>query len=83
MEQWNYMEKSAERLARIEAALASFRPQPPDLEFPINPDFVSKPPRLPWRAIYERSLERLHLKTSRPDFNGRRLAEKNDVEFVL
>jgi hypothetical protein len=77
------MEKSDERLARIEAALATFRPQPPDLEFPIAPEFISKPPRLPWRVIYERSLERLHLKTSQPDFHERRAAEKIDVEFVL
>lgn len=77
------MGKSDERLTKIEAALASFRPKPPDLELPIDPDFVSKPPRLPWRVIYERSLERLHLKTSRPEFKERRLAERIDVEFVL
>jgi len=53
------------------------------LELPINPDFVSKPPRLPWRVMYDRSLESLPRKLSRPNFRERRFAEKIDVEFVL
>jgi len=77
------MKKLDERSASIERALAAFRPQKPDLELPINPDFVSKPPRLPWRVMYDRSLESLPRKLSRPNFRERRFAEKIDVEFVL
>jgi hypothetical protein len=75
------MRKYSER--SIEEALASFQPEPADLDFPIDPDFVSKPPRLPWQAIYQRSEESLPRKTMRPEFEEQRLASKIAAEFVL
>jgi hypothetical protein len=68
---------------RIEALLAEFQPQAPDLEFPIAPDFAPAPPRLPWHVIFQRSEESLPYKLRQPNFEKRRLAEKCSAEFVL
>ena len=65
------------------ATAQGFHAQPPDLEFPDAPDFVSKPPRLPWPVIYDRSKRRLRYKTARRDFEQRRLENKSSEEFVL
>jgi len=55
----------------------------PDLEFPVAPDFVSRPPRLDPQVILKRCAETMPWRNSRPGENARRLAEKVLVEFVL
>ena len=60
-----------------EAALAA------DLEFPIDPDFVSYPPQLDPQVMLRRIEENMPWRSSRPGEAERRLAEKVDVEFVL
>jgi hypothetical protein len=77
------MDRSSEPSREICATAQEFRAQPPDLEFPDAPEFVSKPPRLPWLVIYDRSKGRLRYKTTRPDFEQRRLEAKSFEEFVL
>ena len=83
MARWIYMKKSPELSDKIKATLATFHPQPPDLIFPVNPDFDSKPPRLPWTHAYELCEQALSWNSRRPDFEENRLAQKVDVEFVL
>ena len=79
------MKKSSEhsREIEIQKALAAFKPQPPDLEFPVDPDFISKPPRLPWQHVYHGSLERLDFRMNQPGFEEKRLARKSFEEFIL
>ena len=55
----------------------------PDLEFPVAPEFVSRPPKLPYEAILRRCAETMAWRNARPGESQRRLAEKIDVEFVL
>jgi hypothetical protein len=77
------MDKFSDPSRENDETVPEFRAQPPDLEFPDAPEFVSKPPRLPWRAIYQRSQERLRYKTTQPGFEQRRLETKSPEEFVL
>jgi hypothetical protein len=77
------MEKSSERAHSIEAALAAFRSEEPDLVFPVEPDFISKPPRIDPQVMFKRCEEMLQYQVSKPGFYERRLADKIDVEFVL
>ena len=61
-------------------------PAPADssaLEFPDWSAAVSEPRRLPWDALYQRSLEALPFELAKPGFEERRLATKCRVEFVL
>ena len=67
----------------VAGALAAFRPSSPDLQFPIAPDFISRPPRLDWDAIVRRCEESLAFKRRQPGFEERRLASKVTEEFVL
>ena len=53
------------------------------LEFPIAPDFISRPLRVEPKAMLARIAETLPWRSSRPGEAERRLAEKVDVEFVL
>jgi hypothetical protein len=70
--------------SREESGVAEgFRPQPAELQFPDAGDFISKPPRLPWLAIFQRSEEGLRFKTSQPGFEERRLKSKTSDEFIL
>jgi len=77
------MRKSPELSPEIEAALADFQPQSPDLVLPVNPDFVSEPPRLPWAHAYLLCEQALNWTVRDGDFEQQRLARKIDVEFVL
>ena len=79
----NFMDRFSEPCREDGATAQEFRAQPPDLQFPDAPEFVSKPPRLPWLLIYDRSKARLQYKASRPDFDRRRLEAKSSEEFVL
>jgi hypothetical protein len=53
------------------------------LEFPIAPDFISRPPRVELQAMLKRIEENMPWRNSRPGEAERRLAEKITVEFVL
>ena len=76
------MKKSLARAQEIEAAIASFKEQPPELEFPIAPGFVSKPPHLDPAAMLRRCEEMLRFRDFERDAKGR-LADRIDVEFVM
>ena len=56
---------------------------PGDLEFPIAPDFLSRPPRVELHAMLRRIEENMPWRSTRPGEAARRLASKVDVEFVL
>jgi len=53
------------------------------LEFPVAPDFISRPPRVELQAMLERIQANMPWRNSRPGEAERRLAEKIPVEFVL
>lgn len=55
----------------------------PPLELPNAPDFLSRPPILPFDTIVALAEEQLPYELSRPDFEARRLRTKCRVEFVL
>jgi hypothetical protein len=77
------MKKSS---ARVRAAKTGAAKQPselPDLEFPIAPDFISRPPRLDPQVMLKRCAETMPWRNARPGERERRLAEKVPVEFVL
>ena len=53
------------------------------LQFPVAPDFVSRPPRIELQVMLRRIEENMPWRNSRPGEFERRLAEKIPVEFVL
>lgn len=55
----------------------------PKLEFPIEPDFVSRPPRLDPQVMLERCARNMPYRNARPGESRRRLAEKIPEEFAL
>ena len=55
----------------------------PKLEFPVEPDFVSRPPRLDPQVMLERCARTMPYRNARPGESQRRLAEKIPEEFVL
>lgn len=55
----------------------------PDLQFPVAPDFVSRPPRLDPQVMLRRIEETMPWRSTRPGERERRFATKIDVEFVL
>ena len=73
------MKRPARRSAAAEGADA----ETPKLKFPDWSGAVSEPRRLPWDAIYQRSLAALPSALAAPGFEARRLATKCRVEFVL
>ena len=77
------MKKSSTLAPEAAAAIAGFRPKPPDLELPIAPDFLSRPPRIELAKMFQRCEELLPWKTSQPGFEQRRLEQKCDAEFTL
>ena len=56
---------------------------PDTLEFPIAPDFVSRPPRIDPQTMLQRIAETMPWRSQRPGEADRRLANKVAVEFVL
>jgi hypothetical protein len=56
---------------------------PGTLEFPVVPDFVSRPPRIDPQVMLRRIEETMVWRNKRPGEKERRLAEKISVEFVL
>jgi hypothetical protein len=53
------------------------------LDFPVDPDFLSLPPRLDPQVMLRRIEETMPWRSTRPGQEARRLASKVDVEFVL
>jgi hypothetical protein len=53
------------------------------LEFPVAPDFISRPPKIDPQAMLRRIAENISWRNSRPGERERRLAEKISTEFVL
>lgn len=53
------------------------------LEFPVAPDFISRPPRIDPQIMFQRIAETMPWRNARPGESERRLAEKIPVEFVL
>lgn len=56
---------------------------PDTLEFPVAPDFVSRPPQIDPKIMLQRIAETMPWRSQRPGEAERRLAEKVTVEFVL
>ncbi len=54
-----------------------------DLEFPINPDFDSRPPRLDPQVMLRRIAKTMPWRSTRPGAIEHRLAEKVEQEFFL
>ena len=53
------------------------------LEFPVVPDFVSRPPAIDPQAMLKRIAETMPWRSQRPGEQERRLSQKVPVEFVL
>ena len=53
------------------------------LELPVDPDFLSLPPRLDPQVMLRRIEETMPWRSTRPGESERRLATKVAVEFVL
>jgi len=53
------------------------------LEFPVAPDFISRPPKVELQAMLRRIEENMPWRNQRSGEAERRLAEKIPVEFVL
>jgi hypothetical protein len=56
---------------------------PAALDFPVAPDFVSRPPRIDPQVMLQRIADTMPWRNKRPGETERRLAEKIPVEFVL
>jgi hypothetical protein len=56
---------------------------PDTLEFPVAPDFISRPPQVDPQVMLRRIEKNMPWHNSRPGEKERRLAEKIPVEFVL
>lgn len=54
-----------------------------ELEFPVAPEFISRPPRLDPQVMLKRCAETMPWRSSQPEERARRLAEAVPVEFVL
>jgi hypothetical protein len=53
------------------------------LEFPVDPEFISLPPRLDPQVMLRRLEETMPWRSTRPGEEERRLMTKVNVEFVL
>jgi hypothetical protein len=56
---------------------------PDTLEFPVAPNFPSRPPRIAPQAMLQRIAETIVWRSRRPGEQERRLSQKIPVEFVL
>lgn len=75
--------KTSSEQDKNKTQLYPFQAQKPDLELPVDPDFVSKPVHIDPQLMYQRCVEMLPYRTSKPDFEANRLRDKINVEFVL
>lgn len=53
------------------------------LEFPVAPNFLSRPAKVELQAMLKRIEENMPWRNSRPGEAERRLSEKIHVEFIL
>ena len=81
MEPKSFIKKSPVPAGKSEGSVAAFTPLPPELEFPIAPDFLSRPPHLDPVAMYWRC-EELMRQGARPP---RRKRDEDGAfpEFIL
>jgi hypothetical protein len=79
----NSMEKSFAPVRNPDAQALRDAPISETLEFPVAPDFLSRPPRVELAAMLQRIEETMPWRSTRPGVKERRLAEKVPVEFVL
>ncbi len=77
------MRKSSAPVPTTEPGAATAPSELPDLEFPVDPDFVSRPPRLDPQVALRLCAETMPWLNARPGQRERRLAEKILEEFVL
>lgn len=54
-----------------------------DLDLPVAPDFVSRPPRVDPQVMLRRIEETMPYRSTHPGEEERRLADKIPEEFVL
>ena len=80
---WSCMKKSSGPVPATKTDPQEQTADPAELEFPVAPDFVSRPPRLDPQLMLKRCAETMPWRSSRPGERARRLAEKIPVEFVL
>ena len=79
---WMGMKKYPEPAPRTEWQLNE-EAAAANLELPVDPDFVSLPPRIDPQLMLRRIEENMPWRSTRPGEKERRLAEKIPVEFVL
>ncbi|MGO8675339.1 MAG: hypothetical protein ACLQVX_05665 [Limisphaerales bacterium] len=77
------MRNSSAPAPTIKPGAAAPPAEPPDLELPVAPGFVSRPPRLDPQVMLRRCASAMPWRNSRPGERERRLAEKILEEFVL
>lgn|GEM_PF-758959 len=83
MARWNCMKKSAAPPPADASKLNDSVLSDDRLEFPIAPDFVSRPPRIDPQVMLSRIEENLPWRSARPGERERRAAAGIPVEFVL
>ncbi len=76
------MKQSSTSAYELKEALAAYRVRTPDLELPINPEFLSKPPQMGLMEMHQWCEEMMGIMRHH-DNPEQRLAGKNSVEFVL
>lgn len=76
------MKQSSTSAFELKEAVAAYRVQTPDLELPIDSEFLSKPPRMELMEMHHWCEEMMTI-TRHHDNPEQRLAAKNSVEFVL
>ncbi len=77
------MKKSAAPAPTSDPSVPASTPAPPELDLPVAPEFVSRPPRLDPQVMLERCARAMPWRNARPGERERRRAEKIEVEFVL
>ena len=75
--------KNSSQLARDGSATTAEKLKGVDIELPVAPDFVSKPPRVSLAVALALNEELLPMINARPGERERRLREKVTVPFEL
>lgn len=77
------MKKSSARAPTTKRGPTTTPSELPDLELPVAPDFISRPPRLDPQVMLGRCASAMPQRNARPGETERRLAEKILEEFAL
>jgi len=77
------MDNSPARANRDAGINGEFGKELPELDFPVEPSFISHPPTLDPQVMLNRIAETMPWRSSRPGERERRLAEKIDIQFSL